>query len=246
MASFGVTKNRSSQQASGSGRSFVDPSQAPFLDFLRQSGMDLAGQQAGQIGGVAQQGADQLGGFGQGFLQNLAGIAGGGGLPGADFLEQRLSQQNPFLDQQIGSLGQDISRQFNQTILPGIRREAASVGGLGGGRQGVAEGIASQGAQDAFSREAANLRFSDLGLRQGAATALQQGGLAQQGIQANAALGGIGGLGGLQQLGLSPFAAQFSPLANFASILGGPTVLNQQQNRSRGESAGSGFNIGFG
>lgn len=237
MVDFSSSSQR--QQSQQTGQTFVDPSQQPFLNFLRSAGQGIAGGQlgAGGVGDVAGQQAAQLGGIGQGFLQNLQGIAGGGGA-GQEFLQQRLAGQNPFLNEQISQLGTDISEQFQQSILPGIRRNAVAVGGLGGAREGVATGLAAQGAQDAFAQQAANLRFQDVGLRQAAAGQFQQG----QNLQAQAALGGLGSLGGLANLGLSPFAAQFSPLAQFANLLGGPTVLS----RSQGTSSGQGSSFGFG
>jgi len=234
----------SSQRQSSSGSTFVDPSQSQFFDFLRQAGMGLAQGQMG-AGGQAQAAGElsaQLGGFGQSFLSNLQNIAGGAGqLPGSNFLEQRLSQQNPFLNEQITQLGQDIGQQFQQSILPGIRGNALSVGGLGGGRQGVAEGLAAQGATDAFARGSANLRFQDVGLRQAAASQLQNAGLGQQQMQIGAAQSGIGSLGGMMNLGMSPFAAAFSPLAQFAAILGPQNILSRQS----GSGSGGSFNFGL-
>ena len=242
MGSLSASSSQQQQQSQQTGSTFVDPNQQAFLQFLRTQGQGIAQGQlgAGGVGDFAQQQANQLGGIGQGFLQNLQGIAGGGGA-GQQFLEQRLSQQNPFLNEQISQLGTDISDQFNQSILPGIRRNATAVGGLGGAREGVATGLAAQGAQDAFAQQAASLRFQDIGMRQQAAGQLQQG----QNLQAQAALGGLGSLGGLANLGLSPFAAQFSPLAQFGNLLGGPTVLSQSQGTSSGSGSSSAFGIGI-
>ncbi len=247
MASLGSNRSQQQSQQQSFGQSFVDPSQAPFLQFLRQAGVGQAADQLGPggIGDVAQGQADELGGIGRGFLDNLQGVAGGGQLPGQDFLQQRLSEQNPFLNEQISQLGTDISQQFQQSILPGIRRGAQAVGGLGGARQGVAEGLASQGASLAFAQQSANLRFQDVGQRQQAASALQSGGIAQGQLQAGAAQAGLGGLGGLAQLGLSPFQAQFAPLAQLSQLIGGPTVLSQQQSRGASSGRSSGFNFGI-
>lgn len=268
MASLGG--GRSTSQQSSAGSTFIDPSQQGFLDFIRNQGQGIAQQQlgAGGIGDVAFQQSGQLGGAGQGFLGNLqqgaAGQLGGqqlqnqaaqqaiqGGGPGGDFLQGAIAQGNPFLNQQVQALGQQIGQQFQEQVLPGIRRNATSVGGLGGGRQGVAEGIAGRGSQQAFANQAANLGFQNFGQQLGAAGQLQQnalqgGQLAGQGVsqQLGSATAGLGSLGGLFNLGLAPFGAQFQPLQQQAGLVGGPTVLSEQQ--SQGQSSAFNVNAGFG
>ncbi len=257
---------QASQQASRSfSGSFVDPSQQGFLEQLRTDAQGLAGQQQGQIGGVAQGLADELGGFGGGFLQNLQNLSQNQGLTGlasqlgqgldagGQFLRDRISDQNPFLNEQITQLGTDLNRQFTESILPAIGLDAVSVGGLGGGRQGVAQGLAAQGLQQTFGRESAQLRFQDVGLRQAAAGQLQAsqaagGNLlgAAQGQQAAASQAGLGSLETLLNLGLSPFQAEFAPLQNLASILGPANILQQSQQASRGISSGFGTSFGSG
>ena len=254
---------QSQQQAAAAQQTFVDPGQQGFLDFLRQQGQGVAQTQLQPgfgAGAVAQQQAGQLGGIGQdllgrlqggaqgqgGLAGQLAGAVGGvvqGGAAGTEFLQQRLREGNPFLNEQISQLGQDIGTEFRESILPGIRRGATQIGALGGGRQGVAEGLAAQGAQRSFAQQAANLRFSDLGVRQAAAGQLQQaalqgGQLAGAGIgqQLAASQAGIGALPGLFNLGQSPFGAAFGPLQEFAGLLGGPTVLSTGTSESRGSS----------
>ena len=267
---------KSSGQSTSDQRTFVDPQQSPFLQQLRSSAQALAGNQAGPIQGLfgqaqglqgqgqqflggLQQTQQQLGqpfagGFGQGQagIDALTGIAGG-----TDFASQQLQRQaagqNPQLGAQIGQLGQDITRQFGQ-LLPGITSQALGGGQLGGGRQGVAQGLLGQSAIDAFQRGATDLRGQDIGRQLQAAQALGglQGGAAGQlaGLGGQQALGGAAlgqqgqgisgqlGLGGLSQLqgqfnlGLSPFQAQFGPLQSLAEILGPATVLSQGQAQS--------------
>ena len=284
-----VSESLAQSQQGAQQQTFVDPAQQGFLNFLANQGQGIAQGQLGPggVGAFAQGQAQQLGGVGQNLLGILQGGAQGtglggqlagavqgvtpGGAPGTQFLQDRISQQNPFLNEQITQLGQDIGQQFRESILPSIRRGATQIGALGGGRQGVAEGIAAEGAQRSFAQQAANLRFSDVGLRQAAAAQLQQaalagGQLAGSGLgqQLTAAQAGIGSLGGLQQLGLSPFGAAFSPLQQLGQLIGGPTVLSQgtsfgqslsqsqqraqSQGTSFGQSSGSGssLNAGFG
>ena len=267
-----LAQSQQQQAAAASGQAtsqtFVDPAQAGFLDFLRTQGQGIAQGQLGPggVGQFAQQQAQQLGGIGQnllGVLQGgaqqtglggqLAGAVGGvtpGGAPGTQFLQDRISQQNPFLNEQITQLGQDIGQEFRESILPGIRRGANQIGALGGGRQGVAEGIAAEGAQRSFAAQAANLRFSDVGLRQAAAAQLQQASLAGGqlagaglGQQLTAAQAGLGSLGGLAGLGLSPFGAAFGPLEQLGALIGGPTVLSQGQSAQQSASQGFGSSL---
>ena len=265
--SLGFSKSKS--QSGSQQSTFVDPSQQPFLDFVRAQAQNLQGQQQGQVGGLfdlagnlGQQGQNFLGGlqgtqqtlqqgFGGGFGQGQAGIdaltaqAGGTGL-GQGQLQRIAGGNDPAVQGQIDALGSDLARQFSQ-LLPGIESQAIGGGQLGGGRQGVAQGLLGQATQDAFGQGAADIRFQDLQRQFGAASTLQQGqtqaggALGQLGGQQELATAGLNqagqlgagqlGLGGLQSLqglfnlGFSPFEAEFTPLQNLAQIIGGPTVL---------------------
>ena len=57
-------------------------------------------------------------------------------------------------------------------------------------------------------------------------------------MQQAGALGQLGSLSGLNQLGLSPYAAQFAPLQGLSSILGDPTVLQRAQQQGQMQSSG--------
>jgi hypothetical protein len=163
------------------------------------------------------------------------------------------------VQQQIDLFGGDLARQFQQ-LLPGIESQAIGGGQLGGGRQGVAQGLLGQATQDAFGRGAADIRFQDLNRQFGAAGALQQGqtqaggalgqlggqqalgtaGLNQAGLMGagQLGLGGLDSLQGLFNLGFSPFEAEFTPLQNLAQIIGGPTVLGQGTSFGQSSSFG--------
>lgn len=86
--------------------------------------------------------------------------AGQGAADPTAALQQLLSGQvnNPYLDQQIAALGSDLSTNLNQNILPGLRSGAAAAGGFGGSRQGIAEGLATNGVTSTLGNQAANLR----------------------------------------------------------------------------------------
>lgn len=211
-----------------SSSSFVDPKQQPYLDFLRNAGQNTY-QQFGQGAGQwSQQMAPQLMQQGQGyaqqatnnpFLQNLQAMSTPGG-----------NQQ--LIGQQIGQLGQDIGRTFQQQILPGIRSDAIGMGGFGGSRQGIAEGVAAQGAFDAFSRGATDIYGQNAQMAQQAA--IGGGGLLGQG-----ALGAMSGMQGLFDLGMGQFTGGFNPLMALGQIIGGPTVLDKSKGKSFSMSGGS-------
>jgi hypothetical protein len=83
-------------------------------------------------------------------------------------------------------------------------------------------------------------------LRQAAAGQLQNAGLQQQGLQGQAASQGLSSLGGLMNLGMSPFGAQFGPLAQFAALLGPQNILQQQSSFGSSFGRSSGVNFGIG
>lgn len=257
MVSFGSSKSKSSSQQQS--RTFVDPQQAPFLQNLRAGATQLAQQQLPQVSQVGRQLGGELLGAGGQALGNLQGIQGQlqGPLRGqravgqaASALQQQAFGQNPQLGEQIGQLGLDIGRQFSQQILPGIQSEAIGFGQLGGGREGVAQGLGIQASQDAFQRGATDLRSADIQRRLEAAGALGGLGLSQQDIQSQALqaagglnIGGLGELGNLFNLGLAPFAAEFGPLQQLAGIIGDPTILSKSTGTSTGKA--SGFDVGI-
>lgn len=98
---------------------------------------------------------------GQGSQVDLAAArASQGALDPTTALQQLLSGQvnNPYLDDQISALGKDLSSNFLENVAPGLRSGAVAAGGFGGSRQGIVEGLGTQGVSDALGREAANLR----------------------------------------------------------------------------------------
>ncbi len=230
--SFGVGSSTGQSSSVSSGRSFVDPNQQGFLDFLRNAGQNLAGGQAGGLQGLFGQ-AQGLFDQGQGFQQQ------GVNNQFLSALGQQAGGNPELVAAQTAQLGQDIGRFTQQQVLPGIRRDAVGSGGFGGGRQGVAEGIAAQGAQDAFSRGAVGFQQAD------ANRSLQAAGVGG-GLLGQGAATGLGSLG--QQFGLlqAPFQSQFQPLLDLAQILGGPTVLNQQQASSQASNESRQFSFGTG
>lgn len=91
------------------------------------------------------------------------------------------SVSNPYLDQQIAGIGTDISNNLNRNVLPGLRGEAVASGQYGSSRQGIAEGLAAQGATQQLTNAASSLRgnaYESAQNRQGTAA----GNLANLGI----------------------------------------------------------------
>ncbi|OZI20500.1 hypothetical protein CAL26_23690 [Bordetella genomosp. 9] len=134
------------------------------------SGMDdVVNQWLAKIQGRAtdQSGADAITNAGQSIINGdgsqvdlSAARAGQGALDPTAALQQILSGQvnNPYLDDQISALGNDLSSNFLENVAPGLRSGATAAGGFGGSRQGIVEGLGTQGVTDALATQAANLR----------------------------------------------------------------------------------------
>ena len=133
-ASKSRQQSQQESQAIGTSRLF-GPQAELFSQLLPQAGEQAA---SGLVpGGELQE-------QGQGFLDVLSRFSEGG---------------NQFLQGQIDILGENIGRNLQQNILPGIGSQATAFGGRGGSRQGIAEGLAAQGAQTEFRQGAQNLLF---------------------------------------------------------------------------------------
>ena len=118
---------------------------------------------------------------------------------------------NPYvqglLEQQAGLL----NRNFAENLLPSIRSGAIASGNLGGTRQGVAEGIAARGTQEALAREAARTQMGayTAGLGQQRYGLSAAPGMAQFGMRPAGILGDIGGVRqGMEQRGINEAMAR--------------------------------------
>lgn len=217
---FSFGKSRSTQNVWGP--------QQDYLKGLYGDAQNLAGNQNlaslfGTAGGLFDQGQGFLAGLGNNpFMQNLSGF----GQPNSQLLSRQIDQ-----------LGADIGRNLNQNILPGIQSNAIGLGGGGGARQGVAEGIAAQGATDALTRGATDLMTADYNRAMQANIAGGQLGLQQ-------AMGGLSGLEGLFNLAMAPYAAQWMPLQNLSGIIGAPTVLGSSTARNMDFDSGISYGMG--
>lgn len=172
------------------------------------------GAAAGLDPGLLTGAANQLFSGGTQFLESLGGDAG------SQYLEGRLAGDNAVLEQQIDLLGSDLGDFFSEEINPALTSQAIGGGQLGGGRQGVAQGLAADALGEQFVRGATELRAGDIAARDAAATQLSQ-----QGGQ-NAAIG-LGALPSLLGVAETGTYAALGPSERLAAILGDPTVLTQ-------------------
>lgn len=187
--------------SSGSNRSFVDPMQQGFLQNLYGSAMGFANPGATT---AAAQGASaaMLPGMRQAF-GNIAGLA--------DPRDQIRAQDK--------SLRAGLGALFTEEMMPAIQSDAISAGGFGGGRQGVAEGVAAGQIADAYTAGMGDITARANQTAVQAASQIPQ--LAQ----------------GLYTAYTAPSLAGLDPLSRLASILGSPTVLSQGQQTAKSSSS---------
>ena len=221
MFSFGIGGGKSS---SGS-KSFIDQNQQPYLDFLRNRGQGLASSQMNQIYPFAQQQAGMYGQQGQQFLNTLANN------PYNETLQGLTDPNSPVMQAQKDALAADIGNFTREQVLPGIGREAVGVGAYGGTRQGVAEGMAAQGAQRSYQQGVSSL------YNQIPQTAIAGAGIASQGAGL-----GLNALPSMFDMAMAPFASAWQPLMAQNNLVGPPTVLD----KSWGSSWNANLQLGGG
>jgi hypothetical protein len=192
-----------------------------------------AAANAPELAGIAK----QLFTGGAGFMESLGGDAG------SEYMRNRLSSDNPVLDEQISGLSTDIGKLFNEQLMPGIRSTAAAGGTLGGGRQGVAEGLATRAAAEQFTKGVTALRANDVNQRDQIAA-----GIATNSLQSAAT--GLGALPTLLDISERGANQELGVYSTLAGILGGPTTLSSSQStdfsRSTAESVAQAFSKSFG
>ncbi len=182
-------------KSGGTSGTFVDPSQQPFQNFLRNAGTAQVGVGAGVVGAAAGLGA--------------------GNINAAQTANRALFDPGAQIKAQTDSLRFGLGKLFTDEINPAIENAAIASGGFGGGRQGVAQGVAAGQLGNAFTQG-----LGDITARANAQAQVAIGaapGLAQAGVGAAAA----------------PSQFGFDQLGQFAQLLGAPTVL------AAGETFGS-------
>lgn len=164
--------------------------------------------------------ANQLFTGGSQFLENLGGDAG------SSYLENRLSANNPVLEEQISQLQEDTGRLFREELNPAITSRAVAGGTFGGGRQGVAQGLAAESAARVFSQGATALRAGDVASRDAVAQSIATNSL-------NATSTGLGALPSLLEVLERGNNAELGSYSQLSQILGGPTTLTTAQSLAR-------------
>lgn len=209
--SGGSSKSESDSQQQSQQQ--IDPTQLAFLRNLWSHASQFAGSGQGNVNGT--QAND--------FLDTMQNN------PYAQGVQQFSQPNNQMVQGQVDLLGQNLQRQFSNQLMPAIGSNAQAAGQYGGGRQGVAQGLAAQGIQQAFAQGASGIQNNAYN---------QAAGMTQFGAQ-NALQGagmGMQGLGQLQQM-------QFAPYMTLAQILGGPTVLGSSSGNSNSNSSSMNFGV---
>jgi len=198
MASWTNQFLRSASQ--GVSQSFIDPTQAGHLGNLWE---DAAGYSNPAAATRAS--------------KNLVGEV----MPGlrqAYGATTALTDPSKLIKAQTGSLKAGLGDLFREEINPAIEGGAIATGGFGGGRQGVAQGVATGQLADTFAQG-----YGDI-----------VAGARETALNAGEAAGTLGQ--GIYNLGMMPSMAGLGQLQQYANLLGSPTVLSQMMNASRTRS----------
>lgn len=229
---FGFSNQSQQAQSSGSGNSFISGMQSPFLSSLWQGATNLAGGQQG-IQGQAQNMVGQMlpGTFDA--LGSMGNIA-----QGNSPLAQFANPNNQLVSQQLGMLGQSLGDMFTNTIAPTMGSAANMAGGLGASRHQLGLGQAAGDIGKAFMSGGVDLASNAYNTAANSANALTQSMMG-----AGSAIPGMSA--DIFNLGMSPMNAAWSPFQNLAGILGGPTVLQQNQQQMTSSGKQNQFKLGF-
>ncbi len=233
-SSFSQDRSQSGSVSGGRSESGSTSEQAiAFEDVFARLFGGAEGAAAGLDPSLLTNAANQLFGAGTGFLGSLGGDAG------TAYLEERLSGDNAVLEEQIDLLQSDLGDLFREELNPAITSEAVAGGQLGGGRQGVAQGIATEAVGDLFTQGATALRAGDIAARDAAASTIAQNNL----VGAQTGLASLPGLLGIAETGTF---ASLAPSERLAAILGDPTVLTRSESFGTAEDFARAFASSFG
>lgn len=210
-----ANSNKSDSRARGANQAstFIDPNQQQHLNNL----WDASSQQIhGGAGSVNQ-------------AQSQAAINRMGANPFAGQLQSFSDPNNAMVAQNIDRLNTGLMSQFNEQLMPAIASNSIQGGQFGGGRQGVAEGIAAGKVADAFAGGSADIMNNAYSMANQATQFGSQYNLMQnQGV--------LSGLGQQQQ-------QQLLPMQVLAQILGNPTVLSQSSGTNKSNAGSEGFGL---
>jgi len=122
---------------------------------------------------------------------------------------------NPALMGAADAIQGRVNRNLQENILPGMTEQFMGYGGLGGTRQGVAEGIAGRGTSDVLAEQLANMYGNAWAQGLGAETSRYNAGLGAQ-------AGAIGQLPMMADMGLSEYTQP-------AALLGQAGLLERSE-----------------
>jgi hypothetical protein len=221
-----------------SGGSSSSGQEIAFEDLFKQlygGATDAAGRVAMQAPQL-QAAAQQLFTGGSQFMQSLTDNAG------SNYMAERLNGSSPVEDI-IASMKTDAGNLFRDELNPAITSRAVAGGTFGGGRQGVAQGVAQARVADDFTRNAAALRYSDVQAKDAIAANVAGNSIAA----ANTGLGSLPGLLDLVERGQN---AELAPYGSLSAILGGPTTLTSSESsdfsQTTAQSIANAFSRAFG
>jgi len=231
----------------------------PYIDNALSSGEQAIGAMSPYTNQAMPAWSNLLqGGQFGGYNPNVSGanqMATGQG-PGFNTYQNLMNPQgNPYLDQMFNRGAGNMVQQWGNNIMPQISGNAEMGGGLGGSRQGIAEGLATQGLMDSMGDYGVNLYGGQYQSDQNRALAAAGGYNTDmlRGIDTNRMIGQGTDQTGLNALGQGPnamnlgfsapnqwsqlYGMQSMPYNQYSSILGNPVPLSW----SRGESESYGF-----
>ena len=209
-SSFSDSLARSLSESQDSSFATQNVWNADVLQQLYGGALDAAGK---TNTGLFQGQAAQLYGAGAGFLDQL-GVGGG-----EDYLESRLTDTSA-RDEQLASLRTGLGDLFREQLNPAITGRAVATGKLGGGQQGVQQGIAANSIARNYASGAADIMGRDQLARDAAAGQLGT-------MQTQRAAVGLSGVSSVLDTAVAGLGAPLSPYQSLANILGGPSVLTQ-------------------
>lgn len=166
-----------------------------------------------------QAGAGAYPGMLQGFMTpGTAAWQGALGAPGAALgMGLQDVMGNPALTGAADAIQARVNRNLQENVLPGMTAQFMGYGGLGGTRQGVAEGIAGRGTSDVLAEQLANMYGNAWAQGLGAETSRYNAGLGAQ-------AGALGQLPMMADMGLSEYTQP-------AALLGQAGLLERAEDQ---------------
>lgn len=157
---------------------------------------------------------------------------------GAEYLQSRLGGDG-LAEERIALLSEDVGRFLRTEALPSIQSRAIGAYGLGGARQGLAEGRAIEGATREFQRGATEIRMQEQAARDAIASQLMAS-------EQSGAAAGLAALPSLLGLAEAERSAELAPYQILSQILGAPTTLTESVSEQTAESIARSLSEQFG